>query len=75
MRIPFRLLAAGLLAACLSSPAAARDKTAAAPTCGEYGTSVHFEKSPSAAAKRAQDEEKLVFVLHISGHFEEPDFT
>lgn len=45
-------------------------------TCkGDYGTSVHFEKSPSDAAKKALKEEKLVCVLHISGHFEDPDFT
>ena len=47
-----------------------------ASTCkGDYGTSVHFEKSPSDAAKKALKEEKLVCVLHISGHFEDPDFT
>lgn len=44
-------------------------------TCGEFGTSVRFEKSPSEAAKRALKEEKLVFVLHISGHFEDSEFT
>lgn len=44
-------------------------------TCGDYGTSVRFEKSPKDAAKKALDEKKLVMVLHISGLFEEPDFT
>jgi hypothetical protein len=45
-------------------------------TCtGEHGTTLHFEKTPSDAAKKAQKEEKLVFVLHISGNFEDPDFT
>jgi hypothetical protein len=44
-------------------------------TCGEFGTSVHFEKSPKDAAKKALKEEKLVMVLHVSGLFEEPDFT
>jgi hypothetical protein len=44
-------------------------------TCGDYGTSVHFEKTPKDAAKKAAKEEKLVMVLHISGLFEEPDFT
>ena len=42
---------------------------------GDFGTSVHFEKNPSDAAKRAFKEEKLVMVLHISGHFEDSDFT
>ena len=50
-------------------------KASEGETCGEYGTSLHFEKTPSDAAKKAQKEEKLVFVLHISGHFEDTDFT
>jgi hypothetical protein len=45
------------------------------PACGDYGTSVHFEKTPSDAARKALKEEKLVFVLHVSGLFENPDFT
>jgi hypothetical protein len=44
-------------------------------TCGEYGTTVHFEKTPSLAAKKALKEEKLVMVLHVSGLFEDPEFT
>jgi hypothetical protein len=44
-------------------------------TCGNYGTSVHFVASPSEAAQQALKEEKLVFVLHVSGLFEDPDFT
>ena len=51
-------------------------KASQAETCtGDFGTSVHFEKSPSDAAKRALKEEKLVMVLHISGYFEDSDFT
>ena len=42
---------------------------------GEFGTSLTFEKSPSAAAKKAQKEEKLVVVIHVSGNFEDPTFT
>jgi hypothetical protein len=44
-------------------------------TCGEYGTSVHFEDTPADAAKQAKKDEKLVMVLHVSGHFENPEFT
>ena len=48
------------------------DKT----TCnGDFGTAVKFVKTPSEAAKQALKEEKLVFVLHVSGDFEDPDFT
>ena len=46
-------------------------------TCGNksYGTSVEWSGSPSEAAAKAKKEEKLVFVLHVSGHFEDPKFT
>jgi hypothetical protein len=48
----------------------------AAPTsCGQYGTRVQFEKTPSDAARKALKEEKLVMVLHVSGDFENPEFT
>jgi hypothetical protein len=44
-------------------------------TCGEFGTSVDFADSPSAAAAQAKKEQKLVMVLHVSGNFEDPRFT
>lgn len=45
-------------------------------TCsGDFGTSVLFEDSPKDAAAKAKKEEKLVFVLHVSGNFEDPRFT
>ena len=46
-------------------------------SCGNesYGTSVAWAGSPAEAAKKALEEEKLVFVLHVSGHFEDPRFT
>lgn len=53
----------------------AKKAPAAESTCGDYGTTVEFEASPSDAARKALKEEKLVMVLHISGNFEEPDFT
>jgi hypothetical protein len=48
----------------------------AAETCsGDFGTSVKFLPTPSDAANAAYKEHKLVFVLHVSGDFEDPDFT
>jgi len=41
----------------------------------DYGTEVHFVDSPAEAARQATKQEKLVFVLHVSGNFETPDFT
>jgi hypothetical protein len=42
---------------------------------GDYGTTILFEETPKDAAARAKKEEKLVFVLHVSGNFEDPRFT
>jgi hypothetical protein len=72
----------GLLPALWLAEAGAREpgkksagKPAEAATCGDHGTAVKFEPTPSDAAKRAIKEQKLVFVLHVSGEFEDPDFT
>jgi hypothetical protein len=44
-------------------------------SCGSYGTKIDFLESPSAAAKLAKKENKLVFILHVSGLFEDPKLT
>ena len=44
-------------------------------SAGKQGTAVEFLVSPAEAARWAKREEKLVFVLHVSGNFEDPDFT
>jgi hypothetical protein len=44
-------------------------------SCGKHGTTVEFVDSPSEAARLAQKEQKLVFVLHLSGLFEDPRLT
>lgn len=43
--------------------------------CAGHGTSVDFYDTPSEAATRAKKQQKLVFVLHVSGNFEDPRFT
>jgi protein TonB len=40
-----------------------------------HGTSVRFVNSPAEAARRARGQDRLLFVLHISGNFEDPGFT
>jgi hypothetical protein len=40
-----------------------------------HGTAIQFVSSPVEAARRATQEKKLVFVLHVSGYFEDPEFT
>jgi hypothetical protein len=43
--------------------------------CGSHGTAVDFVANPKEAAALAAKQQKLVFVLHVSGHFEDPQFT
>jgi hypothetical protein len=70
------LAVAALMAFGLAGPAAGKSPAPVKePACGEYGTSVHFEDTPADAAKQAKKEEKLVMVLHVSGHFEDPKLT
>ena len=83
MRRIFLYTAAGLLPALglLDAPDPARADPPGSvlkqpeTSCGNYGTAVQFVKTPSEAARQALKEEKLVFVLHVSGLFEDPDFT
>jgi hypothetical protein len=61
---------------CLSGTADARSTPKKKETpCGDFGTSIYLEDTPAAAAKKAKEEEKLVMVLHVSGHFEDPALT
>jgi hypothetical protein len=87
----FTLSAAGLIGALwlAMSPATVQSGTPKAgdqttPSIGKIvtageentcGTSVNFFKTPSEAAQQAGKTGKLVIVLHVSGNFEDPDFT
>ncbi|OWK46578.1 hypothetical protein [Fimbriiglobus ruber] len=65
-RLTLALAAAAILA---GSASAAGIET----TC--FGTAVEFVDTPKVAAATALKQEKLVFVLHVSGNFEDPRFT
>jgi hypothetical protein len=67
--------AAGLCLAALAGPARAGLADKEETSCGSFGTSVEFAESPAEAAKQARKQEKLVFILHVSGNFEDPKFT
>jgi hypothetical protein len=45
------------------------------PPAELLGTSVQFVNNPLEAAHIAEREGKLLFVLHVSGNFEDPQFT
>lgn len=47
----------------------------AAPPTNNFGTSVNFVATPRLAFRQAFQEDKLVFLLHVSGNFEESAFT
>ena len=40
-----------------------------------YGTAVGFVRSPAEAARIAAQEQKLTFLLHVSGNFDDPGLT
>ena len=41
----------------------------------KYGTAIEFLSRPTEAARQALHEEKLLFVLHVSGNLEDAKFT
>ena len=80
----FFLVTATLLTSPLSSPARGGEldlsnlgKAPSCSSCGKetYGTSIEWMGSRAEASREARKEEKLVFVLHVSGHFEDAAFT
>ncbi len=72
-----RLVSAAIVLALAASIAGAQEKAPGCKDCGQesFGTSIVWSGSPSEAAQKAKDEQKLVFVLHVSGYFEDPKFT
>jgi hypothetical protein len=52
-----------------------RDEQPVLPNFETHGTAVNFVRSPQVANRQAQLEDKLVFILHVSGNFEDPGFT
>lgn len=41
----------------------------------KFGTAVDFLATPAEAAQQAKSASKLLFLLHVSGNFEDPQFT
>jgi hypothetical protein len=75
MRIP--LLTVSVLALSIGMLCAdeAALKTEHEPKAVCHGTAIEFFSSPVVAAELAAKHNKLVMVLHVSGHFEDPNFT
>ena len=64
-----------LLIAALAVLVAGPTVTPVSAGCGKHGTELAFVDTPSDAATKAKKEQKLVFVLHLSGVFEDPNLT
>lgn len=47
----------------------------AAPRKETFGTALAFERNLAEAVQLAQQERRLLFILHISGNFEDSEFT
>jgi hypothetical protein len=43
--------------------------------CQTFGTNVEFVSRPPLAARLARQDQKLLYVLHLSGNFENDRFT
>ncbi len=56
-------------------PAEKKEAPPPAAVCQTFNTSVEFAVSPTAAEKQAARDGKLVFLLHVSGDFEDDAFT
>lgn len=70
-----RTLALPCLLAAFCFPASADVKKSEPKCAGDFGTSIAFHDTPKHAAEAATKLEKLLFVLHVSGHFEDPGLT
>jgi hypothetical protein len=51
------------------------DHVSSCPVSQSYGTAIEFLSQPAVAARQALKENKLLFLLHVSGNFEEAKFT
>ena len=58
-----------------NDPPPAPPADAPVPACQNFGTAVAFRNSPVEAARQADKNQKLLFVLHVSGNFESDCFT
>ena len=51
------------------------DRACSRPARESYGTAIEFLSQPTEAARQALHENKLLYLLHVSGNFEDAKFT
>jgi hypothetical protein len=59
----------------LDEPAACGQTEQVCAVDRSLNTALTWAKSPGAASEQAREEGKLVFLIHVSGNFEDPGFT
>ncbi len=69
------LLATTLIAAAWNARRIAWASTQFCSAQTTHGTTVNFVATPEEASRQARKNNKLTFLLHISGNFEDSDFT
>lgn len=74
-----RIALAALVISALGRIAGAESGDSPRPTNSKpdrsFGTALQWEKQLDSAAKKAEREHKLLMVLAVAGHFEDPFFT
>jgi hypothetical protein len=63
------------LPAALPSPEPQYPLTQTCSAQPTHGTAVNFVATPAEATSKARKDKKLTFLLHISGNFEDSEFT
>jgi hypothetical protein len=59
----------------LDEPAACGQTEQVCAVDRSLNTALTWAKSPGAASEQARQDGKLVFLIHVSGNFEDPGFT
>jgi hypothetical protein len=75
MRSKFAIVPLWLLLAAAGGADEPQLKTERQPSTACHGTAIDFVETPVEAARLAAKQKKLVLVVHVSGYFEDPDFT
>ena len=56
-------------------PSISAEKPKKGAACEKFGTRIVFLQNPPDAFKKAKEENKQVFFVHLSGNFEDQEFT
>jgi hypothetical protein len=75
MTLPARIPPDRAIAPPLAVADHARDRASSRPARESYGTAIEFLSRPAEAARQSLHENKLLYLLQVSGNFEDAKFT